>query len=69
MMKMSINEFNKQHNISIKEGFELYEVFEELEKTNLECCFIALTKEKANQAILKVETLINLEDKYYFCVR
>lgn len=68
-MKTTIIEFNKQNSINLNKEMEIHQVFDELDKTNYECCYITRTEEKIKQVILKKERLINLEDKYYLCVR
>lgn len=68
-MKTTITHFNQANDTEIKADMASYQIFDEMEKTPYECCYIAHTETKANKAILKRETLINLEDKIYLCVR
>lgn len=68
-MKTTITQFNQAHNTEIKVDMEYYQIFNEMEKTPYACCYIAQTEDKANKVILKGETLINLEDTLYLCVR
>lgn len=68
-MNTTITQFNQAHNTEIKADMASYQIFKEMEKTHYECCYIAYTEGKAKKVILKRETLINLEDKIYLCVR
>ncbi|MGJ7589362.1 hypothetical protein [Staphylococcus shinii] len=68
-MKTTIRQFNQSHNTEIQADMESYQIFNEMDKTTYECCYIAHNEATANKAILKEETLINLEDTFYLCVR
>lgn len=65
----SIQGFNKAHNIEINSKAEFHEIFEEIEQTTYRCGFIALNEDDAKKAVLQDESIINLEDKLYLCVR
>lgn len=65
----SIQGFNKAHNIEINSKAEFDEIFDEIHKTPYRCGFIALNKDDAKKAVLQEESIINLEDKLYLCVR
>ncbi len=61
--------FNKEQNIDIHNAMESYEVFDELDKTDYVCGYIAKNEVKAHEVKLNEEKIINLEDTYYLCVR
>lgn len=65
----SIQGFNKAYNIEINSKSEFHEIFDELDKTPYRCGMITLNKAKAEEVVLEDESIINLEDKLYLCVR
>lgn len=69
-MAITLDSFNLQHGIKIEADMESYEIFEELERTELECGYIARDNKVAKKYVLRDrEHIINLENKLYLCVK
>lgn len=66
---VSLKRFNQYYGINIKFEHEFHELFEELEKTDLHCGYIAHNWEQIEYARLVVEAVVNIEDRLYFAVR
>lgn len=67
--QVTLNQFNAYYGIKFGFNDEFNELFDELDKTDLGCCYIAHEWERIEHARLVIEAVINIEDKLYFAVR
>lgn len=67
--QVTLNQFNVYYGIKVGFDDEFHELFEELDKTDLECHYIAHDWGHMKHVALIIEAVVNIEDKLYFAVR